>query len=550
MAEAARGAGAIDARRCFSYFSHPHLAALGVRALFRTAPNRAAAPVPASTRGAPRMAKPSAILKRRETTRAGGALLAACCSIAPWLAGCRAVDNAQVDVLERELRQQEDYIYELEDYLIEYSEKLRQCRMACQAPMEISRSTDDGAAATGEPTLADDRPRTQSQRPAGRGGAGPLVVPPDEGPANPLPGPGPEADPVGEPAAPPTDPAEMEAPELDLGPTSDLQWQDTTPVVTTPAPEAVEAVEEAPLYMPDPADYQLDVGSTAEAGAPVHTDVAPLDEALSLTPPELTPASPELPPPVDASRLVATKLQIRRLFAEPPAPEAAPDVPAAGSLLVVVEALNATDEPVDAGGEISLMVMAGEAPQALERVDRWDFTAEETQASWQSSQLGDGLHLELPLGQGPLPEGPLELWARVVNADGAKLLARLPFAAHELTSMADAPPETMASVVEQTSLTADGAPVESLNETDVEATPPTAWRASSEPLDPARVEAFATTTAGQGSQWTSQPPGGRAPLAGEPRVAERASGPPRWQQGTTPAPGAAGESSNAWAPFR
>ena len=64
------------------------------------------------------------------------------------------------------------------------------------------------------------------------------------------------------------------------------------------------------------------------------------------------------------------------------------------------------------------MVMAGETQEALKRVDRWDFTAEETQAAWQSSQLGDGLHLELPLATGPLPEGPLELWARLVNADG------------------------------------------------------------------------------------------------------------------------------------
>ncbi|MEM9660587.1 MAG: hypothetical protein AAF961_19655, partial [Planctomycetota bacterium] len=48
------------------------------------------------------------------------------CSVGLW--GCRGVDNVQVDVLERDLRQQEDYIYELEDYLVEYSEKLRACR--------------------------------------------------------------------------------------------------------------------------------------------------------------------------------------------------------------------------------------------------------------------------------------------------------------------------------------------------------------------------------------------------------------------------------------
>ena len=55
-----------------------------------------------------------------------------CLGAVIYTPGCRAVDNAQVDVLERDLRQQEDYIYELEDYLMQYSEKLRQCR-SCQA---------------------------------------------------------------------------------------------------------------------------------------------------------------------------------------------------------------------------------------------------------------------------------------------------------------------------------------------------------------------------------------------------------------------------------
>src|SRR5215213_3055152 len=64
----------------------------------------------------------------------------ACCLALAMLAGCRNLDNAQVDVLERELRQQEDYIYELEDYLVEYSEKLRQARVApCQPVSTTSK---------------------------------------------------------------------------------------------------------------------------------------------------------------------------------------------------------------------------------------------------------------------------------------------------------------------------------------------------------------------------------------------------------------------------
>src|SRR5690606_17687277 len=72
------------------------------------------------------------------------------------------------------------------------------------------------------------------------------------------------------------------------------------------------------------------------------------------------------------------------------------------SLLSVVEARDASNEPADFNGKVSLMVMTmvDEKPR---RVRRWDFTAEETSAAWQSSNLGDGLHLELPLEETELP---------------------------------------------------------------------------------------------------------------------------------------------------
>src|SRR5687768_8217726 len=65
-----------------------------------------------------------------------------CCLALAALAGCRNLDNAQVDVLERELRQQEDYIYELEDYLVEYSEKLRQARLTKCDPVSTSSKSE------------------------------------------------------------------------------------------------------------------------------------------------------------------------------------------------------------------------------------------------------------------------------------------------------------------------------------------------------------------------------------------------------------------------
>ena len=54
--------------------------------------------------------------------------------------GCRSARDNQIDILESELRSQEDYIYELEDYIVDYSEKLRQYRCADMNAVVVSKS--------------------------------------------------------------------------------------------------------------------------------------------------------------------------------------------------------------------------------------------------------------------------------------------------------------------------------------------------------------------------------------------------------------------------
>jgi hypothetical protein len=478
--------------------------------------------------------------------------------LAPWLGGCRAVDNAQVDVLERELRQKEDYIYELEDYLIEYSEKLRQCRVARQAPAVISTKPRSTQAAS-EPTLADDAPRSATPRPLERGAAQaeeletlpePAIPPATDEPADELPPSGP----ADEPDSAPTNPEEMEAPDLEIGPTSNLPWQDATPIADAAPTFLTDPGNGGPSFIPDPAEYQVDVDS------PVDSDAEPLvaqasDGAAELDvasgPESLDLGEPTLPPLAEGERLVAERLEIRRLFSQP----ATADAGSPSALLVVVEALNATDEPVDAVGAISLMVMAGESAESLKPINRWDFTADETKAAWQSSQLGDGLHLELPLDRGDLPAGPLELWARLVNADGEKLLAQLPFETSDLAPLASAAPElspapgdggqalSAADAVDGETESTAGTPV-------AEAASP-AWRASSRPLRGARVEGFASTAGGTTGKWTSRAPGSLAPSVGAPRVAaHEADHPGRRQDSPASPPGQGGKGDSAWNPFR
>jgi hypothetical protein len=528
---------------------------------------------------------------RRIAQRSPRIVLACACALSSLLGGCRAVDNAQVDVLERELRQQEDYIYELEDYLIEYSEKLRSCR-SCQPGMTgestSTPTTSKRAGVLREPTIAIDPPQsTAPRRPNGTRVVPPIedtLTPVDAFDAPPLQAPAlpaAETAPTTTPAAPitpapttpapapatttPFDPAELEAPALEIGPTSTLKWEGAAPIATTPPGD------EAPPYIPDPADYQLYAESpepTVEmAEAPQgEIEIPAADTAPQLIAPEpaqtatvAEAAAPTLPPPSDPARLVAQRLQIRRVFRD--APDAEGTKPR--SLMVVVEALNATDEPVDANGEVSLMVMAGETQETLQRIERWDFTAEETQAAWQSSALGDGLHLELPLQSAELADGRLELWARLVNADGVKLLARVPFSARELGPLdlnaeqpvgADEAVAAAAPIAEQavaSALTNAEQPPAIAQAAVVNEQPKqptgTLWRASNEPASTGPVVASATAAGGATTGgWTTQAPG-RMPVTPSPRVAT-ASGSPRWQQGSGETP--TSESPRAWTPFR
>lgn len=481
---------------------------------------------------------------RRDAHRSGRFLhllaLFACLVISAF-AGCRHIDNAQVDVLESELRKQEDYIYELEEYLMEYSEKLRQAR-AMQCETAVTPKSGFSGSGIAEPTLDVDSVKRPTLPMNGRN----KLVAPSTKPSLPAPPATTEAPPAGaealpaaeEPATPAAEevaPDAMEAPALEIGPG----------VQALPFKKTFESAE-APLLIPDPIDYQADAEElVAEATSPVEADsglaasAASQAEELNVAN-ETAESAPLLAAPlVNAERLSADHLQIRRIFAERPAPEAE----AISSLLIVVEALNVTDEPVSAEGGASLMIMTRDDSGAMRRVERWDFTPEETAAAWQSSQLGDGLHLELPLAKSQLPEGELELWARVVAADGRKLLTQVPLEPAQLASMADFNAEeglagqelvspTPAAPIAEPTPSDNQIAVSAITKTAAEEAKPT-WRASSVRLNENRIEGFATTAGGPAARVASS--------------ASESSGKPTWKRS---AAAAAGETKRDWAPFR
>jgi len=222
------------------------------------------------------------------------------------------------------------------------------------------------------------------------------------------------------------------------------------------------------------------------------------------------------------------------------------------NLLTVIEALDANGEPVDLDGEVSLMVMFSDSSNSdssntdgaegapLMRLKRWNFTAEETIAAWQSTDLGDGLHLELPLEKLRLPKTPLELWVRLVTADGRKLLAQLPFEASQLTDIATGAPQPLPSSLVQTKTESESSDasintlrigtkrIPALNlksgKLELAADQPSSnqslsnqslsnqsrWRASLQRTD-RTAEGFATTSS-KSNGWTTQAPG-RQPYA-------------------------------------
>jgi hypothetical protein len=126
-------------------------------------------------------------------------------------------------VLESELRKQEDYIYELEEYLMEYSEKLRQARaMQCETAV-APKSGSSGSSIT-EPTLDVDSVKRPTLPMNGRNKLAPaakpsLPAPPATTEAPPASAEAlPDAEEPATPAAEEVAPDAMEAPALEIGP--------------------------------------------------------------------------------------------------------------------------------------------------------------------------------------------------------------------------------------------------------------------------------------------------------------------------------------------
>ncbi len=413
--------------------------------------------------------------------------------------GCRGLSDSQVDLMERELRQKEDYIYELEDIVVEYSEKLRSYR-GSQSPCNNAVRS-NAAADAPEPELAIDKPRKKKAA---------AKIPENEALV-------PELLDIPEPEIPSI---EMDPPALEIEDSSASLWRDPE----TMQPVAVDTLDEA--------DFEVDPRQLTFLLDPID------DRSEALIEPELL--LEEIPEdseddveelvafddvssdvsedePAELDRVVISKV-FRNL-------ESASEH---GSLLTIVEILDTAGRPMEVQGEVSLMIRSN-LKEKPKRLERWDFDSEETLASWQSSSLGEGLHLELPLEKGHLPDEPLELLARLVAPDGRISLTRLlidptQIAALEAETGAEqlvAEEETIGDehlskmpadfsselVIVESSVSLPSR-IATKTESKLAETSQPRWRASQQRSNDL-VGGYSSTARPKTHRWTSQPLGGR-----------------------------------------
>ncbi len=287
------------------------------------------------------------------------------------------------------MRQQEDKIYAMEDYMAQYQQ------MLCETRRENARLRRE---------LADRKSSSSSSR--------------SPTPASPT-------------APPPW------RPEREDGPSISPPGIPTTPPPTTPAgPPDIEPAGSPGIDSTLPDVPPLDASSLDEID---------LDEGAQLREVSLEPISSSsdgdhrptresLTPPNHAQ----TQPRVLIAWADEPGPpahiwlngEVFPAVDRAETrLLVDVEPLAAGGGPATCSGPLSLMVLDPDAAPGRRSLARWDFSADQVQQTAERVANGRALRFRLQLPDDLLADlpadRPVELWVRLVDEAAGKLLAHV-----------------------------------------------------------------------------------------------------------------------------
>ena len=276
--------------------------------------------------------------------------------------GCRT--NLSRDLLEQELRMQEDKIYELQGLVEEYQQQLDSCQRENQSLLKEHATPASS--------------RSKSRRHHREDGA--LAMPEVEVPSDSHPaGSAPPYD--GAPIISPPDPAVPEGEHRD-------EFDSPTPP-NAKLPSSITVPGEDNSELPQ---FELPAG-----------DDAPSDEKSA--------GAAEGDPKV-------TQISLNRKLT---GGHNVDGQPGDEGLMVVVEPLDATGQLIEVPGEVSVVVLDPAQEGEAARVARWDFTAEEAAEHIKRTPMGDGLHFDLRWPHGPPANRTLNLYVRFKTLEGKKL---------------------------------------------------------------------------------------------------------------------------------
>jgi hypothetical protein len=320
-------------------------------------------------------------MPRHATPRAPRAVLLATILLSA-VAGCRSA--APPDVVERELRHQEDEIYCLKDYLNNYQQLLCQAREENET---LKQQLGDGQAA----------PSPSSSK---------------SSPSN-----------------------------TDLGP-SRLKNPPQTPIPPAKKsngshfnqPETQPGVPKLEMGEPEVPPLR---DTSAEDRRDAHDHGGPSNIAAKHVDNEVQAAAYEAPLPVEVpANSYPPEAPSMQTAPEPPAGRSAPpqQVMLQGAVvidsdgdgphvLVDVKPELASGQPIEYRGRLSLMVIDPNGARPNSRLARWDFTPDELDQALVNEADGPLLEFPLQMPTGVPTDRPVELWVRLLPEDGDKVLA-------------------------------------------------------------------------------------------------------------------------------
>jgi hypothetical protein len=320
-------------------------------------------------------------------------------------AACRSDPN--IPYLERDLRLQEDRIYQLKALREDDEAVLDSCRRenaTLRKRLAEAEESPRGSRPSSEPQAA---PRWSG--PAGT--PGPLVNPP----AVDLGAPTTEVPETFKPRAR-TKPAERSiAPDADskappAKPATEAPRAKPTaekPAAAAPADEAAmsgpalvpEAADEQPAEIPRTATFPVVAPGTVPVVAPAKTGLSPSDNK-------------------QVQKIVLNHLLTGGYNTSGRSGH--------DGVMVVIEPRNAAGEVLTAPGDLSVVVIDPAIEGEESRVARWDFTADEVAARFRKTIVANGIQLEMPWPADPPQNEDLHVFVRYTTSDGRKLQAEKP----------------------------------------------------------------------------------------------------------------------------